>query len=49
MALYRKVYTVIGFIILGIGIFLLPFLDMFMKATETSEIPHKHLIFFYLF
>ncbi|HFI0510007.1 TPA: lipopolysaccharide biosynthesis protein, partial [Streptococcus suis] len=46
MALYRKVYTVIGFIILGIGIFLLPFLDMFMKATETSEIPHKHLIFF---
>lgn len=46
MALYRKVYTVIGFIILGIGIFLLPFLDMFMKASETSEIPHKHLIFF---
>ncbi len=46
MDLYRKTYYVIGVAILVIGILLMPFLEIFMKASETNSIPQLHLIFF---
>lgn len=46
MAIYRKLYYVIGLIILCLGIVLLPLLDLFMKSSETSSIPYRHLVFF---
>ena len=43
MNLYAKAYTIIGFVIIGMGLVMMPFLPYFMKTTE--EIPHLRLIF----
>ena len=46
MALYRKVYTVIGVVIFMAGVLLMPFLHLFMKASDTRSISNLYLIFF---
>lgn len=43
MMLFRKTYITIGFIILLIGCFIAPFLELFIKSTP--DIPHLHLIY----
>lgn len=43
MAVYQKVYTAIGFFVLGVGFALTPFLDYFMK--ERPDIPYLELIY----
>lgn len=43
MAVYRRVYTFIGILVLTIGFSLTPFLDFFMK--ERPNIPHLELIY----
>lgn len=45
MDLYRRVYYVIGCIIILIGIFLLPFLDFFVSEADSAEVSHLYLIF----
>lgn len=46
MDLYRKIYSIIGCIILFVGIILMPFLNIFMKASETDAVPNTKFIFF---
>lgn len=46
MLLYKKVYICIGAIILIIGLILTPFIQFFMKASDTHAIPNIKLIFF---
>lgn len=43
MSVYKKVYTSIGFFVLGVGFALTPFLNYFMK--ERPDIPHLELIY----
>lgn len=43
MAVYRRVYTFIGILVLSIGFLLTPFLDFFMK--ERPDIVHLELIY----
>lgn len=43
MSVYKKVYTSIGFFVLGVGFALTPFLNCFMK--ERPDIPHLELIY----
>ncbi|WP_278841079.1 lipopolysaccharide biosynthesis protein [Holdemania filiformis] len=45
MNLYKKVYYAIGTIIMLIGIAMMPFLDFFMKNTETNSVPNLQVIF----
>lgn len=45
MSLYKKVYTIIGVIILVIGLCLTPFVNVFMKASDTQSVSHVQLIF----
>lgn len=44
MCLYRKVYRIIGFVVLGIGIVLLPFIPMMVNTTD--NIPFIRVMFF---
>lgn len=46
MQLYKKIYYIIGIAIFIIGVALLPFLNIFMKASETNSVPNLKLIFF---
>jgi len=43
MNLYSKAYAIIGIVIIGLGLAMLPFLEVLMKTD--AEIPHLHLIF----
>lgn len=43
MNFYKKIYTIIGIIVLVIGLSLTPFLDLFIK--ERPNIPHLELIY----
>lgn len=45
MALYKKVYYVIGAIIFFLGISILPFLPLFLKTVDEKSIDHLYLIF----
>lgn len=45
MYLYKKVYIIIGSIILILGLILTPFITYFMKASDTTVIPNIKLIF----
>ena len=45
MNLYRKVYYIIGITILLIGIAITPFIDFFIKTSESNSIPQLHFIF----
>jgi O-antigen/teichoic acid export membrane protein len=42
MKLYKKAYMIIGLIVLGLGIIMMPFLHLFMKG---SQIEHTYLIY----
>lgn len=42
MNLYRRLYTTVGLIVVGIGLAMLPFLEYLIKD---NRIPHIHLIF----
>ena len=48
MNLYRKLYRIIGCIILAIGIMLMPFLDHFIKGTYPGDINIYILYLLYL-
>lgn len=43
MSIYAKIYNTLGFIVLGIGLSIAPFLGFLMK--ETPDIPHLTLIY----
>ena len=43
MNLYARAYTIIGFVVIGLGLVMMPFLPYFMKTTEA--IPNLRLIF----
>lgn len=45
MALYKKIYYIIGVFIFIIGIVLLPFLDFFLKTSDVNTIDNIYLIF----
>lgn len=45
MKLYRKVYWIIGSVIMLIGVALLPFLHVFLKSSETHSVDYLYLIF----
>lgn len=44
MRLYKKIYTVLGFVILGIGLGLTPFIKNFISG-DISNVSHIYLIF----
>ncbi|MDR0885054.1 MAG: hypothetical protein LBN22_01600 [Clostridiales Family XIII bacterium] len=43
MKLYKKVYLIIGCIILGLGLIITPFVELFVKG---ESVPYFHVIFF---
>lgn len=43
MGLYQKAYTIIGFVIIGLGLCLTPFIHLLVKTEEV--IPHLEIIF----
>ncbi len=45
MRLYKKIYTILGFVILGIGLCLTPFIKSFITG-DISNVENIHLIFF---
>lgn len=45
MKLYRRVYWIIGVVIMSIGVILVPFLHVFMKASDVQSVNHLYLIF----
>lgn len=48
MLLYRKIYRIIGVIILGVGVILMPFLSYLVKGTIPENINIYFLYFIYL-
>lgn len=46
MQLYRKVYFIIGVVIFAIGIIVMPFLNLFMQTSDTTQVDSLHFIFF---
>lgn len=45
MKLYQTVYRIIGAVILVIGLVLLPFLKVFMKASDVDSVDNLYIIF----
>ena len=45
MRLYKKVYIYIGLIIFVIGIIITPFIQFFMKTSDTNSVPNIRIIF----
>lgn len=45
MKLYKTVYWIIGFVIMTIGLGLMPFLHLFMKASDVHSVDQLYLIF----
>lgn len=48
MNLYRRIYTIIGFVVLGIGILLMPFLKYLINGSYPSDINLQLLFLLYL-
>ncbi len=45
MALFRKAYAAIGISIIGIGVFMMPWLDWFIKSNTISDIQWFYFVF----
>ena len=46
MQLYKTIYRIIGIVIMAIGVALMPFLHLFLKASEVQSVDQLYLIFF---
>ena len=49
MNFFRKVYRIVGFVILGVGLCIMPFLDKLIKSDCPSDINIHYLFGIYLF
>lgn len=46
LQLYKKIYRIIAFVVLGIGLALLPYLDVFLKGAENIDNAKGYYLFF---